>query len=69
MTDMLYTLTETFLELLLLTLTSVNHNLLSKIDEDFNIISSLCLQYKGTVTLYILLLSLSLLILLLNRLL
>jgi len=57
MTDMLYTLTETFLELLLLTLTSVNHNLLSKIDEDFNIISSLCLQYKGIVTLLLLLLS------------
>ena len=52
MTDMLYTLTETFLELLLLTLTSVNHNLLSKIDEDFNIISSLCLQYKGIVPSY-----------------
>ena len=64
MTDMLYTLTETFLELLLLTLTSVNHNLLSKIDEDFNIISSLCLQYKGAIVPSLLLLLLSLLLLL-----
>ena len=47
MIDMLYTLTETFLELLLLTLTSVNQNLLSKLQEDYDIISSLCLQYKG----------------------
>jgi len=46
MSDMLSSLTETFLELLLLTLSSVNHNLLLKIDEDYNIISSLCLQYK-----------------------
>lgn len=55
MTDMLYTLTETFLELLLLTLSSVNRNLLLKIDEDYSIISSLCLQYKG-ILIYLLLL-------------
>lgn len=46
MADMLSSLTETFLELLLLTLTSVTHNLLLKIDEDYHIIQSLCLQYK-----------------------
>jgi hypothetical protein len=39
MTDMLFALTETFLELLLLSVYSVNHNLLLKIDEDYNIIN------------------------------